>query len=1370
MAGKWHLNRAGIINYWYYKESYFEFANGKMLLRGSNGSGKSVTTASLLPMLLDGKTHPKRLDPFGSSSRKIEDYLLGEKDISGDDERTGYLMLEYKRDGEERYITTGIGMQARRNNRMQKWYFIIMDDKRVGIDFELWKKEGADGKRPLSRKELENRVSGDSRVVTSRQEYAELVNRHLFGFETMDGFEDMVNLLVELRKPKLSKDFTPSVMYRLLEEALPPLKDDALQSVSESLGNIDAAQAELEQARHEHKVLSGLGKTYQKYHQLVLGRLAKHWLDTEALSIGKERVLMETQRQVEIAQLEVEQIEQEIKTNETELAILLEEESSLRGHNVFRLVKEQKDIEVRIEGLRNNIEKNEEALKKKKSFYISQQNAFEQLEVDYSRKERELQGFLDELSDHAESAGFREHEILVDSFERLKAEMDMSYWQKQAGKHQSDLLEMKGLVREHGRLAEELSEISRQIGTTEQERDKQLYFEKDWLRIFDDEMEKLEAELLEWKDQVQFEVLEEQWQVSLQRLHQLYGTTKGFYDVMEPFRLAFRLYEEALGKEILEREFILGKKEQELARLRDELEMWRTTSFAEPLRAELSSEERADLSESDVTVSAFYELVDFHEHVPQDVRNCIESALSEIGVMDALVSETELVLSANRQLLPDPLVNQDTLERFLYPIVIENGINVDYVRSILQSVEVVDYKEKTTSATMITSDGAYRIGIMDGQSLNDYEAKYIGKENQERYRMRMMAELEGQITDAKQALEMMSHEIIELKNRIEAEKLRFETTPDDSDLKEADNKIKATREVIHRLKQELHELQLKSQKKKEQFSEVDMTLKQWQKKIDIHLTNEGISECMTAISDYMGALGDLRSTSEALSNMERQKSDYMQGIRLLQEEVSELEAELDDKQTNMAKLGSFLQSISSQLELEGEQEIRARMKICFDKREMTEKQLKDLRDNFPNLLAGLKREQDNVSKYQMESAFYKHLESSWNRLFSREYGRYEVDISELKVVAERLQLLCNEEEESKVRNRLNRILKESMLDLSAYNPTLYDSEWMGSEDWMSEDVVDYLEPKMNELKQAAIRQLLEVIDEGGQRVSIFSMLEDLGAYIEEQEGFVNEEDHRLFEDILLHSIGNILRQLINRAEKWAVEMNKILMGQQNSSGLRLSIDWQAKTAEEEGELDTKDLVKLLRREATTLSDEEVSQMVRHFRSKINYAKVTMEEGEEIQTLHDVMKNVLDYRKWFRFVLSFQKENETKRELTNHRFYQFSGGEKATSMYLPLFTAVYSRYKDAKEDAPYIIALDEAFAGIDELNIAELFKATEALEFDYILNSQSLWGDYATVTNLNIYQLLRLKNASTVSHLLYHWNGNERTLIGELEDEAEAVKR
>ena len=80
MNSRWQASRIGLINFWYYDDQEFPFVKGRMLLRGSNGSGKSVTMQSVIPLLLDGNMSPERLDPFGSRDRKMSSYLLEEDD------------------------------------------------------------------------------------------------------------------------------------------------------------------------------------------------------------------------------------------------------------------------------------------------------------------------------------------------------------------------------------------------------------------------------------------------------------------------------------------------------------------------------------------------------------------------------------------------------------------------------------------------------------------------------------------------------------------------------------------------------------------------------------------------------------------------------------------------------------------------------------------------------------------------------------------------------------------------------------------------------------------------------------------------------------------------------------------------------------------------------------------------------------------------------------------------------------------------------------------------------------------------------------------------------------------------------------------
>ena len=95
---RWKMHRLGFLNFWLYDCEEFWIRDGHFLLRGNNASGKSITTQSFIPFLLDGNKSPERLDPFGSRDRKMEYYLLGDGER---EESTGYLYLELKKDGVE---------------------------------------------------------------------------------------------------------------------------------------------------------------------------------------------------------------------------------------------------------------------------------------------------------------------------------------------------------------------------------------------------------------------------------------------------------------------------------------------------------------------------------------------------------------------------------------------------------------------------------------------------------------------------------------------------------------------------------------------------------------------------------------------------------------------------------------------------------------------------------------------------------------------------------------------------------------------------------------------------------------------------------------------------------------------------------------------------------------------------------------------------------------------------------------------------------------------------------------------------------------------------------------------------------------------
>ncbi|MEV5354493.1 hypothetical protein [Streptomyces sp. NPDC052693] len=67
---RFRLHRAGIQNVWQYDEQEFAFGDGRLLLRGKNGAGKSKALEMLLPYLLDGDSRGRwtRRAPAGPLS------------------------------------------------------------------------------------------------------------------------------------------------------------------------------------------------------------------------------------------------------------------------------------------------------------------------------------------------------------------------------------------------------------------------------------------------------------------------------------------------------------------------------------------------------------------------------------------------------------------------------------------------------------------------------------------------------------------------------------------------------------------------------------------------------------------------------------------------------------------------------------------------------------------------------------------------------------------------------------------------------------------------------------------------------------------------------------------------------------------------------------------------------------------------------------------------------------------------------------------------------------------------------------------------------------------------------------------------------
>ncbi|AYF77522.1 endonuclease [Nocardia yunnanensis] len=248
--------RAGIINLWDYRDQEFCFADGRLVLRGPNGSGKTKALEVLFPFVLDGRIEPRRLNPFAGEERTMKSNLLYRKQESA----YSYVWMEFARGTWEspETVTIGIGMRATRSNdKVTRWYFVA--DGRVGVDFSLL---GPDD-RPLTRKQLAEQIGSDA-IVDRPVEYRNAIDARMFGLG-QQRYDQLINLILTLRRPQLAKNLDPRGLSQALTDGLRPLDEQLILDAARSFSDMEEVGRTLEGLVQADTATRDFVKVYNKY-------------------------------------------------------------------------------------------------------------------------------------------------------------------------------------------------------------------------------------------------------------------------------------------------------------------------------------------------------------------------------------------------------------------------------------------------------------------------------------------------------------------------------------------------------------------------------------------------------------------------------------------------------------------------------------------------------------------------------------------------------------------------------------------------------------------------------------------------------------------------------------------------------------------------------------------------------------------------------------------------------------------------------------------------------------------------------------------------------------------------------------------------
>src|SRR5690606_27594965 len=176
-------------------------------------------------------------------------------------ERTGYSWVEFGRvdeEGVERFVTLGLGVKAvQHRGVVRQWWFVT--DQRVGEDLHL-----VDRLRTVrTRERLVEAIGDRGTVFDTAERYRRAVDEALFGLHAR--YDALVDLLVQLRQPQLSKRPNEQHLNDALTEALPPVRDALVDVVAQSYQSLEEEERDLTRLRAGSDAVRAFTTEYTRY-------------------------------------------------------------------------------------------------------------------------------------------------------------------------------------------------------------------------------------------------------------------------------------------------------------------------------------------------------------------------------------------------------------------------------------------------------------------------------------------------------------------------------------------------------------------------------------------------------------------------------------------------------------------------------------------------------------------------------------------------------------------------------------------------------------------------------------------------------------------------------------------------------------------------------------------------------------------------------------------------------------------------------------------------------------------------------------------------------------------------------------------------
>lgn len=1349
---RWQPLRLGLVELYHYDVEEFWFRDGHLLLRGNNGTGKSKVLSLTLPLLLDANLSASRVEPDGDRGKRMDWNLLMNKRY---ERRIGYTWIEFGRcdaQGRTLTLTLGCGLRAVAGRAtVDPWFFIT--DQRVRADLWLTTPERV----ALSRERLIEAIGTRGQVFENAQAYRRAVDERLFRLGT-ERYAALVDTLIQLRQPQLSKDPDEERLSEALTQSLRPLDRAALEDVAEAMNELDDIRRNLEEIEAMRKAVAAFATRYRRYAQVATRRRARILRQAQNDYENASRELNAAQKELEEAREKViryrsqeQRLDEQLAAHAARLRVLQSDpvmRDAARIGEARRWATECRTLSaqaaMRETSAREQVDR--EALGTTRRREHAQDTRRQVLESQSNAAD--LAGRCGLTDAHARTLGDL---VLPDGVASLPQESLaklLSGGREIAARRREQidiirkrLQEINAAlqVRTHAQDAHalradafhETSELARKAGESLHEGAAQLLMA--WRHHAST------ARLLRVPD----------FEDSLAALETWHETVQGANPMRAALARARQVQEQRLATKAAE----IAEQHQRLTEEKQARQVEKRQLEAGEDRLPPLPYTREPTIRNQRTGAPLWQLVDFADHVASSARAGLEAALEASGLLDAWVLPNGVLLDARTQdvIWTARPACTPSLAQWLVPSIPSSGpaaaIDPLGLLGVLESVACGEADTHSPEA-WVSASGEFRLGGVRG-AWSKSAAQYIGHAARAAARQSRLEAIARELTAVDSALNALELASAELSANREQALSEFESAPSD----EALLRLHAQKGSAE---QQRRDAQTRLGEAESRLAEAENALSRARDSLNFDARDLRLPTTAQDIDLVERALGDFRLTVSEFVNFMRHHREalieldaQLQRAAMAQDALQSTSAEQRDKQRQLTAaietVDTLQATVGSQVD-----ELLTQIEAAESASQIDDRALKDARAalNVASANRGM-AEQKSVNSSERFDDRTQSRKSAIEGLqtFAVETGFVAMAIPDLALPSGATP--WGVEAAISLARRAEQALTEVRAD---------DTDW----ERIRRDIGNDFTELQNALSAQGHSATAEPNDHGfivriayQQRPERPDTLQQrLDTEIAEHRLALSAQERSLLEGHLEKEIAANLQRMISETEARVASINAELLKRPTSTGMRYRLLWEPlpDTAENAIAGLATARKRLLNTTEEAWSAQDRQQVGEFLQARIDIERQRQEHG----TLFDSLARALDYRLWHRFSIERNQDRQWK-PLSGPA----SSGERALGLTVPLFAAASSHYEGADVHAPRLVLLDEAFAGIDDEARASCMALIREFDLDFVMTSEREWGCYAELPGLNICQLVRREGMDAVFISRWTWDGRERRATEEL---------